>query len=132
MTREEILKAVHEGRMTHTQAMTAIRAPAQVAAPAQSTPPPPEVPAPGPEPECYNHVEPDRHQPRFKVASESGWCSVYLDGLRRPVSLPAELWEEILDNADRLRQFLKDNQGQFRSKKRRLSTQEQATGTCQS
>jgi len=135
-TREEILAAVREGRLTHTQAMELIRQPP---APPEPPPPPPEpapaAPAAAPppeEPQEYNLIKGDRQPPRFKVATESGWCSVYFDGLRRPVTLPAELWEEILQegNAERLRAFLTENRAKFRSKKRKVAPGKEEPGNA--
>jgi len=57
-----------------------------------------------------------RKSPQFKVAVNSGWCSVYFDGLRRPCTLPAVLWLELLENGDRLKQFIKENEKLFRYK----------------
>jgi hypothetical protein len=58
------------------------------------------------------------HPPVFKVATKSGWCSVYFDGLRRPCTLPAQLWLELLEeeNIRRFKQFLEENKGQFKNK----------------
>jgi hypothetical protein len=61
----------------------------------------------------------ERKPPHFRVAIKSGWCSVYFDGLRRPCTLPASLWEELLeaDNIQRFRAFLEHNKEHFRNKK---------------
>lgn len=116
MNREEILAQVRQGRLTHTQAMELIRS-----ASPQPEPPPAKKKE---EPEEYDYTQKaDRQPPHFRVAEVSGWCSVYFAGLRRPFTMPAELWEEILkpENADRLRAFLAENRTRFRSKKRKLS-----------
>ncbi|MGH7175122.1 MAG: hypothetical protein ACREGR_02050 [Minisyncoccia bacterium] len=125
MSRDEIMRRVQAGLLTITQAMELIHQ--QEDAVKIQQPPPEEKPAPvletaptGP----YDHTkDQSRIQPQFAVAEKSGWCSVYFHGLRRPVTLPAELWEELLEecNATRLRDFLKENRTSFRSKKRCLA-----------
>jgi hypothetical protein len=53
-------------------------------------------------------------QLRLKV-SEKGGLSVY--GLGRfPVTLYKEQWMRLLDQADEIRSFLKDNDGQLKAK----------------
>jgi hypothetical protein len=61
-----------------------------------------------------------RQPPRFKVAENSGWCSVYFDGLRRPCTLPSALWLELIEpeNLERFRKFLEENKANFRNKTR--------------
>ena len=55
-------------------------------------------------------------QLRLKV-SEKGGLSVY--GLGRfPVTLYKEQWMRLLDQADEIRSFLKDNDGQLKAKER--------------
>ena len=59
----------------------------------------------------------EEHKPgqlRLKV-SEKGGLSVY--GLGRfPVTLYKEQWMRLLDQADEIRSFLKDNDGQLKAK----------------
>lgn len=51
---------------------------------------------------------------RFKVA-EKGGVSVY--GLGRfPVTLYVEQWQRLLDNADAIRQFMKENDDKLKRK----------------
>jgi hypothetical protein len=61
---------------------------------------------------------PVRRKPRFKVADNSGWCSVYFDGLRRPCTLPSALWLELLEdeNLEAFKKFLEENKQRFRNK----------------
>lgn len=119
MTKSEIMAEVKAGRMTFTEAMEKLAAPPPKPARPAVQPAPPPVPA-----KAFDNTKPrERKPPRFKVAEQSGWCSVYFDGLRRPVTLPAELWEELLgeENLPRLRAFLEENRTKFRSRKRRLA-----------
>jgi hypothetical protein len=59
-----------------------------------------------------------RKPPIFKVATKSGWCSVYLHGMRYPCTLPAKIWLELIEteNVDRLKEFLKANAHLFKNK----------------
>ncbi len=59
-----------------------------------------------------------RAPPKFKVAMKSGWCSVYFDGLRRPCTLPASLWLELLEPAtvEKFKAFLEHNKDHFKDR----------------
>lgn len=50
---------------------------------------------------------------KFKVAERSGWLSVYFESLRRPCTLPASLWKELIENVDNLKKFLDENKEKF-------------------
>jgi hypothetical protein len=60
----------------------------------------------------------EKKPPIFKVATKSGWCSVYLHGMRYPCTLPADVWLELLEpeNIDRLKAFIKANSHLFKNK----------------
>ena len=59
-----------------------------------------------------------REPPTFKVATKSGWCSVYFSGMWRPCTLPSNLWLELLEpsNVDRFKKFIEENKLFFRNK----------------
>ena len=60
-------------------------------------------------------VEEKKSRTIIMKVSEKGCLSIY--GLQRfPVSLYQEQWEIILDNADNLREFIKENQDKLSTK----------------
>ncbi len=94
MTKKEIINAVKENKLTPTQALAELKKLEIV------------------------EKKSSRRPPKFKVAEKSGWCSVYFDGLRRPITVPAMLWLELLEpeNLENLKNFLKENERLFRNK----------------
>jgi hypothetical protein len=92
MTKQDILAKVERGELKASEAMSLI--------------------------EKLDRLEKKKKAPKFKVAEKSGWCSIYFDGLRYPCTLPAECWEELLEqeNLTRLQNFLKENKHLFKTK----------------
>jgi hypothetical protein len=102
MTKADILAKVERHELSTTEALVLIEKLERMERAKLPPAPPPPV----------------RQPPRFKVADNSGWCSVYFDGLRRPCTLPSALWLELMepDNLERFRKFLEENKERFRNK----------------
>jgi hypothetical protein len=125
LSREDILAQARKNEITPRQAMEMIRE-------LEVSPPEPEADtatatavAEEPKKPSVPKPRPKKGHPEFRVAVNSGWCSIYFFGLRRPVTIPSVLCHELLDNLDQFRQFLEGHKEDFRNK----DIQEKIDGT---